>query len=131
MCVPAGFVPHDRKSAVTNAWEPLFARATESALQLGLRIGAEHCNSRGFLHGGVIAALADNAMGLTLGRHTGRSAVTVGLAVDYVGAAKLGQWMQIEPRFVRAGGSIGFVDALITADGETIARANATFRIVA
>jgi len=131
MDVPEGFAPHQRKSAVTDAWEPLYARTSDVALQLGLRIGTAHCNSRGFLHGGVIAALADNAMGLTLGRHTGRGAITVGLAVDYVGAAKLGQWMQIEPRFVRAGGSIGFVDALITADGETIARANATFRILA
>ena len=130
MTVPAGFEPHQRKSAVTDAWEPLYARTDDTTLQLGLRVGSAHCNSRGFLHGGVIATLADNAMGLTLGRHTGKSAVTVGLSVDYVGAARLGQWLQVEPRFVRAGGTIGFIDALITADGETIARANATFRIV-
>jgi acyl-coenzyme A thioesterase PaaI-like protein len=29
---------------------------------------AVHCNSRGFVHGGVIAALADNAMGLSFVR---------------------------------------------------------------
>jgi acyl-coenzyme A thioesterase PaaI-like protein len=57
------------------------------------------------------------------------SAVTVGLSVDYVATAKLGQWLQIEPRVVKPGRSLGFVDALITADGEVVARANATFRL--
>jgi uncharacterized protein (TIGR00369 family) len=129
--VPTGFAPHDRKSAVTDPWEPLFARHAPDGVELGVRVAQAHCNSRGLLHGGVIAALADNAMGLTLGAVTRtRGALTVNLAVDYVGAAKLGQWLQVKPRFVRAGRTIGFVDALITADGETIARANATFRLV-
>lgn len=131
MSVPEGFTAHTRKSAVTDAWEPLYARRTDEALQLGLRVSDRHCNSRGFLHGGVVATLVDNAMGLTLGQATARRAVTVNLSVDYVGSAKPGQWLQIEPRLVRAGSTIGVVDALVTADGDTVARANATFRIVA
>ena len=128
---PAGFTRHDRKSAVTDPWEPLFSRRAAAAVQLGVRIDAAHCNSRGMLHGGVIATLADNAMGLTVvAASEARSALTVNLALDYVGAAQRGQWLQVEPRLIRAGRTIGFADALITADGETIARANATFRLV-
>ncbi|MET0384674.1 MAG: PaaI family thioesterase [Polyangiales bacterium] len=129
--VPAGFARHARHSAVTDPWEPIWARRTDSAIQLALRVGPNHCNSRGFLHGGVIAALADNAMGLSLGLAlTGSSAVTVNLSVDYVGGARLGQWLQIEPRVLRSGGKLGFVDAVITADDALVARCNATFRIV-
>lgn len=128
--VPEGFLPHDRKSPVTDAWEPLFARRSERAVQLGLRVTSAHCNARGFLHGGVIASLADNAMGLSLALATGNAAVTVNLTLDYVHSAQPGQWLQVEPRVIRAGGKLGFIDALVTADGETIARANATFRIV-
>ena len=128
--IPEGFLPHDRKSPVTDAWEPLFARRSERAVQLGLRVSSAHCNARGFLHGGVIASLADNAMGLSLALATGTGAVTVNLTLDYVQSAHPGQWLQVEPRVIRAGGKLGFVDALVTADGETIARANATFRIV-
>lgn len=127
---PEGFVRNDRKSPVTDPWEPIWARPLDQAVQLGVRIAAAHCNTRGFLHGGVIASLADNAMGFTFARSTGLSAVTVGLAVDYVRSATPGQWLQIEPRLIRAGGKLGFVDALVTADGETVARANATFRVV-
>jgi acyl-coenzyme A thioesterase PaaI-like protein len=69
-------------------------------------------------------------MGLSLAQTTGTSAVTVGLTIDYVRSAGPGQWLQIEPRVIRAGGKLGFVDALVTADGETIARASATFRVL-
>ncbi len=62
--VPSGYEPHFRKSPVTDPWEPLFVRRDGGALSLGLRIAAAHCNGRGLLHGGVISALADNAMGL-------------------------------------------------------------------
>ena len=44
--------------------------------------------------------------------------------------AAIGQWLQIEPRVIKAGKSIGFVDALITSEGETIARASATFKAI-
>jgi len=126
---PEGFVPHDRKSPMTDPWEPIWARKQPDCVQLGVRIAAAHCNSRGFLHGGLIATLADNAMGLSLGQTTGTGGVTVNLNVDYLRAGTPGQWLQVEPRVIRAGSKLGVVDALITADGETIARANATFRL--
>lgn len=137
MVVPEGFAPHTRKSPVTDPWEPLYARRAAGVVELGVRLGPNHCNSRGLIHGGVIAALADNAMGLSFGetrRMQGSEltggAVTIGLAVDFVGAGKVGQWLTISPRVVKAGRSMGFVDALVTADDQIVARASATFRVV-
>jgi acyl-coenzyme A thioesterase PaaI-like protein len=80
----------------------------------------------------VIAALADNAMGhsCVASQDAARSAVTVSLSVDYLATATIGQWLLVEPRVLRTGGTLGFVDALITADGKTIARATATFRML-
>jgi uncharacterized protein (TIGR00369 family) len=130
---PEGFAPHFRKSPVTDPWEPLFSRRrADGAVQIGLHIGAAHCNSRGMLHGGVIAALADNAMGLSCGGAMdpppAGGLVTVSLTVDYVGAGRAGQWLLVAPRVIRAGRTLGFVDALITADDAIVARASATFR---
>jgi uncharacterized protein (TIGR00369 family) len=127
-----GFLPHTRSSPVTAPWEPIFARIAPGSYALGLVIRQAHCNGRGFLHGGVIAALADNAMGLTFvsARTDGLSAVTLSLTTDYVGSARPDQWLEITPRLIKAGASIGFVDALVTADDAVIARANAVFKAV-
>src|SRR5262245_14436975 len=129
---PEGFAPHFRKSPVTNPWEPLFSRKIDSIVQIGVRLRDVHCNSRGFLHGGVIAALADNAMGLSCGSTLPsiQGLVTVSLTVDYVGSAKAGQWLQIEPRVLKTGKSMGFADALVKADDQLVARASATFRVL-
>jgi uncharacterized protein (TIGR00369 family) len=129
---PEGFAPHFKQSPVTDAWEPIFSRRWEQTVQLGLWVREPHCNSRGLLHGGVIAALADNAMGLSCvaAQTEAKSALTISLSVDYVATAKAGQWLLIAPRIVKTGRTLGFVDALVTADGETIARAAATFRML-
>lgn len=127
-----GFLPHLRKSPVTDAWEPLFSRQTDDAVQIGVWLREAHCNSRGFLHGGVIAALSDNAMGLSCGKslHSAEGLVTISLNVDYVGTARTGQWLQIEPRVLRTGRSMAFADAVVTANGQIVARASATFRVL-
>ena len=139
---PPGFAPHRRASPVTDPWQPLFSKIEVDAVRLGFMLATQHCNGRGLLHGGVIAALADNAMGLSLGvvlmaqaeagkgEAGGPGIVTTHLAVDYFGMAKPGQWIEIAPRVVKAGKGSGVVDALITADGAAIARANASFRVL-
>jgi uncharacterized protein (TIGR00369 family) len=129
--IPEGFEKNDRTSPLTDPWEPIWRRYRPESVQLGLRVAEAHCNGRGFAHGGLIASLADNAMGLTLGFTSGLPGlVTVHLSIDYVRSVQRGQWLQVEPRIVRLGKSLGFVDALITADGEIAARANAVFRVV-
>jgi acyl-coenzyme A thioesterase PaaI-like protein len=56
--------------------------------------------------------------------------VTIGLAVDFVGTAQVGQWLAVEPEVIRTGSTICFAQSLIKADGVVIARANGTFRVV-
>lgn len=135
--VPDGFERHFRRSAVTDPWEPLYSRKSEASLQMGLVLAEAHCNSRGLVHGGVIAALSDNAMGLTCvaalmtkGRDVGKGLVTVSLGVDYLGSAKLGQWLQIDPEPVKVGGSICYARAIVHADDKPVAMTNATFKIL-
>lgn len=130
--IPEGFEPHFRKSPFTQPWEPLYSKKTEKAVIIGLRLAKPHTNSRGLIHGGLIASLADNAMGyscaLVMGWTT--SLVTISLAVDYVGSAEIGQWLAVESEVIKTGGTICFAQSLIKADDAVIARANGTFRVV-
>lgn len=155
---PAGFMPHFRSSPLTAPWEPLYSKwvgvdapaAAPAALVIGLHVREAHCNSRGFAHGGLVGALADNAMGLSLAAGTDRAAaaghgadpvrapgaarhagsVTVNLNIDFVGSARIGDWLEFRPRVLRRARTLAFVDCMVvTADEQLVARANATFRL--
>jgi uncharacterized protein (TIGR00369 family) len=134
---PAGFEPHFRKSPLTEPWEPIFSRRTADRCVIGLYMRPPHTNSRGLVHGGLIAALADNAMGLSCvqvliaeGRKPEGGLVTVSMATDFVGSAKLGQWVEFDTQYVKTGRTLCFAQAFVTADGEVIARADARFRVM-
>lgn len=129
---PAGFAPHDRKSPLTDPWEPLYSRKTEGAVVLGLRAGSAHTNSRGFVHGGLIGALADNGMGLSCARRLNHAGglVTVNLNIDFLAMALDGQWLEFDTVFVKPGRTLCFAQAFVTADGQPCARANAVFRVL-
>jgi uncharacterized protein (TIGR00369 family) len=130
--VPEGFERHFRRSPLTDPWEPLYSKRTDKAVIIALRLAKPHTNGRGLIHGGLIAALSDNAMGHSCAHVMGGapSLVTIGLAVDFIGTAQVGQWLAVEPDVIRTGSTICFAQSLIKADGVTIARANATFRVV-
>jgi uncharacterized protein (TIGR00369 family) len=130
--IPAGFEPHFRKSPFTDPWEPLYSKRTEKAVVMGLRLAKAHTNARGLIHGGLIASLADNAMGYSCAQATGwiTSFVTVSLAVDYVGSGQIGQWLAVECEVIKTGSTLCFAQSLIKADEVVIARANGTFRVV-
>ncbi|HEY3893417.1 MAG TPA: PaaI family thioesterase [Bradyrhizobium sp.] len=132
MDVPEGFEPHFRRSPLTDPWEPLYSKRTDGAVIIGLRLAKPHTNGRGLIHGGLIAALADNAMGYSCAQRMGGAAslVTIGLAVDFIGSATVGQWLAVESDVIRTGSTICFAQSLVKADDAIIARANATFRVV-
>jgi uncharacterized protein (TIGR00369 family) len=129
--IPDGFARQTRSSPLTEPWEPIYSMATGHAVLIGLRLARPHTNSRGLAHGGLIIALADNAMGLSCGQMLGGGArlLTVNLSVDFVGPAQAGQWLQIDSIVIKTGSRLCFAQALVTADGVTCARANGTFSV--
>lgn len=134
---PSGFEPWTRGgSPVTAPWEPIYTWESDTCVEVGTFIRSPLCNSRGLLHGGVVAALCDVAMGYTLGsvlRARGTDVVgllTTHLSVDYIGKAECG-WLNITPNIIQAGRSSGIVEATATVDDQVIAHAKASFRCVA
>jgi uncharacterized protein (TIGR00369 family) len=130
--IPQDFERHTRRSPLTDPWEPLYSKRTADAVIIGLRLAKPHTNARGLIHGGLIATLADNAMGHSCAFRIDAtsSLVTIGLSVDFVGTAQVGQWLAVEPEVIKSGSTICFAQSLIKADDIVIARANATFRVV-
>ena len=53
--VAAGFKLHERTSPLTKPWAPIYRKADDRSVHLGVYLRGGHCNSRGLVHGGFIA----------------------------------------------------------------------------
>jgi uncharacterized protein (TIGR00369 family) len=133
--IPTGFGPFQRSSPLLAPWQPLYERALADRVVLGIRVRVPHTNSRGTVHGGLFAALADQAMGMSCGVQLRASGAvvanlwTTSLTLDYLGSATLDQWLAFDTIFVQCGRTTCHAEADVTADGVTVVRARATFRI--
>jgi uncharacterized protein (TIGR00369 family) len=93
-----------------------------------LEAAERHHNPMGTLHGGVYCDLADAAMGFayaaTLGE--GETFTTVELKINFLRAVRGGK-LTAEARVVKAGSTLGYVEADVTDDaGRLVARASST-----
>ena len=130
--IPRGFERQSRRSPLTDPWEPIYTKQTPDAIILGVRLATPHTNARGFVHGGLIAAMTDKAMGhsCALKMRGVHSLVTVSMSIDFVGSAQIGQWLTVETDVIKTGSTLCFAQCLVKADDAIIARANGTFRVV-
>jgi acyl-coenzyme A thioesterase PaaI-like protein len=133
--VPKGFEPHFRKSKFTDPWEPLYSKVESDQVRLGTQLTDAHCNSRGLVHGAFLAAIADNALGLSCAQVLQANGfefgglVTSNLSIDYVGMAKVGDWIGTDIEVIKTGKTLCIANCIIRSNKGPIARANATFQI--
>jgi uncharacterized protein (TIGR00369 family) len=129
--VPEGWREIAPNSPFNSLVGPLYERRDERTLSIGLRIAAKHTNSRGVCHGGVLATLADLALGYAMQAHAkeDRSArfVTAHLSLDLAGAAKVGDWIESAVQIQRVGTRLAFANGYLVAGGERIVHASAIF----
>ncbi|HEY3074929.1 MAG TPA: PaaI family thioesterase, partial [Burkholderiales bacterium] len=98
--VPNGFKPLERTSPVIEMIGPVYARGEGAGLVLAVRAERKHCNTRGTVHGGILATLADIALGYACVAASedgqSRNFVTIDLAVEYLAATQAGDWLYSE-----------------------------------
>lgn len=128
--VPAGFEPLFRTSPYLDLVGPLFYRRLESgAFIVGLRVAQQHTNARGFAHGGLLLTLADIALGYVsaFSADPPLSLTTANISADFVGHAKLGDWLEAHVDILKIGRRVAFANAYLMVGTERIARVSAVF----
>ena len=131
MSVPEGFVPLFRSSPVLDLIGPIYSRGVGKELTLGLRVDHKHCNARGSIHGGILATLADVALGYTMAFASDppTALVTANLTLDFAGTAKIGDWIETIVDVQKQGSRLAFANCFVTVAGERIVRASAVFLV--
>ncbi|MGP0090475.1 MAG: PaaI family thioesterase [Xanthobacteraceae bacterium] len=131
--IPTGFTTSKRSSNLLDLLGPLFESGAGPEYRLGLRVDERHSNSKGFCHGAVLALLAD----VHLGRLCAMSAdpplglVTSGLTLNYLSAAKTGDWLEAHGQVDRVGRTLAHSTGVILANGKPVLRGCGTFQVLA
>lgn len=105
--------------------------ANQGVVRLRLDAREDQRNLQGTVHGGIVATLADTAMGFAVRTASEvRRHVTVDLGVHYLRAAHPGT-IEAVGTVVRAGTTIAYAEAdVLDADGRLLARAHGTYSVV-
>jgi len=128
---PEGFKPLFRSSPVIDLIGPVYSKGEGDDLVLGLRVEKKHCNMRGTLHGGILATLADVALGYTIAFSTSppTGLITTSLNLDFAGTAKIGDWIEARVDVQKKGSRLAFANCYIGVGEERIVRASAVFLV--
>lgn len=129
--IPDGWKTRDfgRPDGYSSLIGPLLARREGDGWLYGFAVEPQHLNLRGAVHGGMIASLADHVMGLTVWEALGNQpCVTVQLNIQYVSAAKLGDFVEARPELIRVTRSVVFIRGLIAVGDRTVAMADGVWK---
>lgn len=125
---PPGWVPWNRPSPLLEALGG-FLVDPDGAGRAGFLVEGPKVNARGALHAGAIAAVADVVIGHTVARRADPPAplVTVNLSCDLLGAAHVGDWVDVEVTSTRLGRRLGAGTAVFRTGSREVARVSALF----
>ncbi|MEM8616421.1 MAG: PaaI family thioesterase [Pseudomonadota bacterium] len=126
---PAGFELSQSRGGFTTHNGPVFEASTEDDLRSGLFILDRHCNSLGFLHGGMASAFADRSLAIAVSAATRKVSVTLKLTMHFHQTVRLHQWLEARPQVLSIEADIVQVGAdLVIAGDRLAARVDATFK---
>lgn len=130
--VPPGFERLKRGGPYMASLGALYCRRTAGEIVIAMRITEQHTNMRGIVHGGMLASLADSALGLglTMSCEGRNSFVTVNLSTDFIDAARPGDWVEAHVHIGRIGSRVAFADCELMVDGKRILRASGVFAVM-
>ena len=131
LVVPDGFVVSRSRGAFSNHNGPVYEASAADDLRSGLFVLDRHCNSMGFLHGGMASAFADRSLAVAVWSVTRRMSVTLKLTLHFYETVRLHHWLEAHPEVVSFDHDLVQVRADLRIDGSKLAaRADATFRVL-
>lgn len=110
---------------------PVWRRAAGAGFEYGLVGQQMHSNHRDIVHGGVIMAFADHALGrIAADLNPGDSFETAQIDVQFVAAAEIGSLLVGRAEIVRRTSSLFFLRGTLETAGKVVASAQGVWKTV-
>ena len=129
LTVPDGFAISKSRGAFSNHNGPVYEASAKQDARSGFFVLDRHCNSMGFLHGGMASAFADRSLARAVWSETRRMSVTLKLTLHFLETVRLHHWLEAHPTVLSHDHDLVQVTADLLINGDKLAaRADATFR---
>lgn len=129
---PPGYEPSGFSPGFLDRGGPYWRTGKGPGSTLGLRIDPGHLNYQDVAHGGVLSTFADVALSycVHVSERPSPALATVSLTVNFLGAARLGDWLEADVRIDRKGKRIAYTSGAIRRGDEVIATMSGVFSIL-
>ena len=130
--IPDGFKPAQFNGRYLHHVGPYYTKKTKETILVGLPIQDHHINYVDIAHGGVLTTLADVALSFQvyLSRTPNPAVTTVNLSTNFLGPAKLGDWLEADGFIDRQGKRLAYVHGSIRAGDRLVMTMNGVFNII-
>lgn len=109
---------------------PVWERPEADGPAFGFLAEARHLNRGGIVHGGMLMAFADEALGRLSVRSTSeRRQATIQLDTHFVSAVRDGEFVEARCRIVRQTRSVNFLAGTLTVSGRVVVTANGIWKL--
>jgi uncharacterized protein (TIGR00369 family) len=126
----SALVPYKSTDGVLGRLGQMWRDTRHADLVLKMRVSREQLNPLGLLHGGVMLAAMDvllvDAAQLADPQH--RAFVTVSMSVEFMHAARSGDWLEYRPQVEKIGGSLAFMTGRILREDSSLTRVSAVLK---
>lgn len=118
-------------SAFGDLIGPHFAKEIDGVARYGFMVEPKHLNRIGGLHGGMTAACLDMALARTVAKTLNTPNIaTIHLGIEFVDAARAGNFVEVAVEIVRATKSVVFCRGTLLAGDKVMAIANGVWKIL-
>lgn len=121
---PVGFELMPTDIGFLDALAPLYINREEEWPRFGLYIETQHANLMGICHGGVMMTLLDVGLSgaLRAAKAQDRGVPTISLSVDFINAARIGDWLEFKADSVELKRRFGFASGRLVKGDVDIAQ---------
>lgn len=130
--IPEGFAPAQFSPGFLDRAGPYWLKPAEGYSIVGLRVGDGHINYIDVAHGGVMTTLADVALSFQVhnSERPQLNVATSSLTCNFLGGARLGDWLEAHARIDRIGKRTAYASGRICRGQEVLMTMTGVFSVL-
>ena len=128
--IPEGFEPLPPSSPYVTRMGTLYFRTLENGVRvLALHVVNDHMNMHSIAHGGMLATLADSALGYNISRLAQRGVVTAQMNLEFLSAVQEGDWLEAYVTMDKQGSRLIFASCELRVADRRVLKTTAIFAV--